>query len=407
MVEPPGEASSIEQVEAVRRVVQAVLAEEKQATRADNSALEWLLDAIKTYWPVFVGLVTVGLGLAAWLLLDVSPLDSAKEIAQRKQQHKYQQELARRHVDLGNDFLNVGQPKAAEAEFTQAKQLDSYNADADLGLLKVSVFATVFEQEYDPEVVERQIHMVLQQKPKDTHALAVLGSVYSTIDPQKSSEYYDEAIASDKNNALAYAGKAYLAMKRGDRQTALAMYEVAINLSPWNQTFLNNAAYQYYLNSNYSKAEELYVRLLNLQPDFLLSYSMLANTQLILGNAVLADSNLEPLDEKLRDQSILKLQRNQGGWEYQVRNQNKPVTLYSQPEKVAYLRYLLALARQLTRHHEAAIRALQEVAAESHDTSQARLIIDSDISNLADARPEFAKQLREFRLSLGVKRSFR
>ena len=226
--------------------------------------------------------------------------------------------------------------------------------------------------------------------------------MYSRIDGQKALEYYDEAIASDSSNAWAYAEKGELAMRQNDRQTTLAMYEQAIKLSKWNQLFLNNAAYQYYLNRDYGKAYELYARLLNLQPDFLISYSMVANTALMLGNADLAGRILEPLEEKLHDQSILNLERNQGGWAYRDRDQNELI-LYSPQEKIAYLRYLLALARQLTGHPKEAERVLREVAAESHDTSQVRLILDSDISNLEAARPEFAKQLYKFKLSIGVK----
>jgi hypothetical protein len=76
---------------------------------------------------------------------------------------------------------------------------------------------------------------------------------------------------------------------------------------------------------------------------------------------------------------------------------------HSPQEKIAYLKYLLALARQLAGHPEEATRAIREVAAERHDVTNARLVLDSDISNLEPARPEFATQLRKFRLSVRAK----
>lgn len=180
------------------------------------------------------------------------------------------------------------------------------------------------------------------------------------------------------------------------------MYEIAESKSPWNQTFLNNAAYQYYLRHDYSKAEELYVRLLNLQHDFLLGYCMLANTQLMLGNAGLADRNLEPLENRLRDDSIMKLERNQGTWEFEVSDQQALVEFYSPQEKVTYMRYLLALVRELSGHTEEAKRELQEVAIESrgHDTTQALHVVKSDIFNLQRARTEYAKELRAFQVTI-------
>jgi tetratricopeptide (TPR) repeat protein len=183
------------------------------------------------------------------------------------------------------------------------------------------------------------------------------------------------------------------------------MYTAAIKISPWNQMFLNNAAYQYYLRRDYKQAEQLYVRLLNLQPDFLLSYSMLANAELMLGDAAQADRNLEPLESKLQEDSFVKLKGNQGTWEFEVLGQTNLVALYSAQEKVAYLRYVLALARQLAGHPQEARRELQEAAAESHghDTSQARHVLVSDISSLETARPEYAKQLHEFRVALEAK----
>lgn len=198
MPQPAAETDSREQSEAIRRVVRAVLAEEKQTALTNRGTVQQLLDMIKMYWPLILALVSVSVALVAWWKLGVSPMESYREMQQRKRQREYQQELARHHIELGNDFLNVGQPKAAAAEFNHAKELDSYNPDADLGLLKVSVFEPVAEKEYDPEVAQRRIQGVLNQHPNDTHAYAFMGDVFLEIDRKSALRYYDLAIASDK-----------------------------------------------------------------------------------------------------------------------------------------------------------------------------------------------------------------
>ena len=51
MVEPAEELNSRDEVEAIRRIIRAVLAEEKEAARAEHGATGGLLDVIKTNWP--------------------------------------------------------------------------------------------------------------------------------------------------------------------------------------------------------------------------------------------------------------------------------------------------------------------------------------------------------------------
>jgi tetratricopeptide (TPR) repeat protein len=342
----PSQGSGREQFETARGVISTAHIDQKPPPPASRTAFASLLDKATKYWTLMVALASLTLTLVAWVGLGVSPLEGAKEIAQRIRQRENQQELAGRHIQLGNDFLNVGQPEAAEADFKHAKELDVYNEDADLGLLKASILETVMEKNHDPEIVERRIRAVLLLKhhENDTQALAYMGDVLSNVDPEEAMSYYDKALASDHKNAWAYYGKGVLEETLGDRDTALQMYEKAVAISPWNQSFLNNAAYQHLLKRDYPTAEKLYVRVLNLQPDFLPSYCYLANAELMMGNAALADRNLEPLDERLHDESIMKLTFNQGTWMTKVRNQTDLVYMSSSQEKITYLRYLLAQA---------------------------------------------------------------
>jgi len=83
------------------------------------------------------------------------------------------------------------------------------------------------------------------------------------------------------------------------RDDARQLYEKAASLSPWNQTFLNNLAYQHFLAGEYKKADELYVRLLSLDSRYLLSYFMLSQAVLMQGDNQRAFRTLRLLDDVL------------------------------------------------------------------------------------------------------------
>jgi|KBSMisStandDraft_5_1062788.scaffolds.fasta_scaffold148678_2 Flp pilus assembly protein TadD len=358
-----------------------------------QGAARRLVDNLKAYWPLFVGLVSIGLALIGWATYKVSPLESIREIAHQKEQRRFQQQLSQQHIDLGNDFLNVAQLEAAKAEFARARELDSYSVDAELGLLKVSVFEPVRTDEYDPEVAERRLQAILRQRPNDTHALAFLGDVYTNLDRDKALKYYRQSLASDQKNAYAYEGLGVLLDLQGKTPDALQMYEKAVSLSGWNQTFLNNLAYQYYLRANYSKAEELYLLLLGLDDRYFLSYCMLANTQLMLGSPRAAYRNLQRLDAMLRDGATSKLKRNNGDWFFHV-TELETVHLTSADQKAGYVRLLMAVTAKLLALDDDVRRHLLEATSDS--SKQSLRIVDSDINRLAKAQPALAGRLAEF-----------
>lgn len=141
-----------------------------------------LAGGLKTYWAVIAAVVSVVIAAVAWITLHVSPLDSYREIARKKEQQQFQRQLAQQHIELGVDFLNVGQLEAAKAEFAKAKELDPFSLDADLGLLKVSVFEPIAIKQYDPEIADHRLRAILKQRPHDTHALTYLAEVNRNID---------------------------------------------------------------------------------------------------------------------------------------------------------------------------------------------------------------------------------
>ena len=389
----PAAASDINQIEEITRVVLEILASRRPTVSPADGGFFELLEKLNSYVALLVLAGSVVVAGVVWVAFDVSPLDSGKEI-------RGQRELTRRHIELGNDFLNVGQLQAAKIEFTRAKELGAYKSEADLGLLKVSVFEPVAAHEYDPEIAQRRLRAILKQKPNDSHALALLGDVNRDIDPEAALRNYDQALASDSDNTAAYSGRGILFDQWNRPADALAMYEQAVTRSPWNQSYVNNLAYQYYLRGNYRQAEELYIRLLKLDPRFLLSYCMLSNSQLLLGDTNSAYYNLLLLDDRLKDGDSAKLPRNQFVWFFHT-GENAPVQLYSEAEKGAYARYLMALGAHLRGLSRDVQRHLSEIPTLSHrDAVVVRSIIDADILRLAKARPDFASKLRVFSVTL-------
>lgn len=386
-----------DQIETVARIVLQVLTAERNAVSAGREGKPSLLERIRTNWQMLAVLFTVALALIAWVKIGVDPLESARDAKYKKDQRDAQRKMAQTHISLGNDFLNVGQIEAASDEFENAKKLDPYNSEADFGLLKVSVFKPLAGGiDDDPEVAQRRINGILTQKADDTNALAFQGDVYRTIDPKKSLDYYNQAIASNGGNAWAYYGKGLLFDLSGQGNAALEMYEKAVQLSPWNQTFVNNLAYQRYLRGDYKEAELHYVFLLNLESRYLLSRCMLANTQLKMGAVSVAYSNLQPLNEYLHDGQVMKLQRNQGQWFFHV-ERGEIVELNSAAEKTAYLRYMMALASYMSGYHDETHTHLAEAEAAGRDASaHARRVLMVDISTLAKERPEWGTGLLVF-----------
>jgi len=285
-------------------------------------------------------------------------------------------------------------------EFISARDLDQYSIDAEIGLLKVSVFEPIKSDDYSPEVADRRLQAILRTNVTDTHALTFLGEVYRGVDKGKALEYYNLALTADSNNALAYFGKAVLLDTAGKREDALAFYEKAVALSPWNQTFLNDLAYQHFLGRNYEKAEELYIRLLSLDSRFLLSYYILAHSQLLRDRDAQAYQSLRLLDQLLNDDATSELSRNRSPWFFHV-YQSTPVYLYTKAEKRACARYVLALAAYLVSRPIEAQQHLTAVDELGPDAAQAsRLIMLGDVRRLQAARPQQAAVWELFRSRL-------
>jgi tetratricopeptide (TPR) repeat protein len=301
-------------------------------------------------------------------------------------------------LQLGFDFLNVNQIQPAKAEFTRARELEPYNTQAELGLLKVSVFE-MFEpaniDSFEPEIAERRLSAILQEHPNDTHALTFLGMVYRTPNPKEAEANFDKAIAADPANALAYFQKGFLLDLRGDQVGALRLYGEASRRSKWNQAFLNNLAYQYFQRRDYARAEASYRDLLNLDARLVLSYIMLANTELILGKVDDASLHVADLLRRLNDGVTVKLPRNHNEWYFHA-EPGETMQLFTDAEKLAYIRYVAALTAHLRARTSDVRHYLAEIAREPAGKEAAMLVLQSDLRRLATAQPAWAAALSDF-----------
>jgi tetratricopeptide (TPR) repeat protein len=302
----------------------------------------------------------------------------------------------------------VGQIEAAKAEFSQARDLDRFNSQAEIGLLKVSTFEPILKGNYDPEVIDRRLKFILEQsknddiqaldknKNDDTHALAFLGYIHLNIDVAEAEDYLDRSLTSNAENAWAYFSKGILFDLANRPKGAIAMYDKAVSLSKWNQTFLNNLAYQHFILGNYEEAQNIYNKLLRLHPYYLLSYYILAKTKFRLSEFETAYANLQFLNDLLNDEAAMGRALNRSPWLFHGHSKSMLV-LYSETEKREYAHYLTALAAHLVGNATEVQRLLSDAV---EDGATARQLITMDITELAQWRPDLEKGLNSFRSAI-------
>lgn len=370
----------------------------KDTSGRESSKIVRVLKFLRVKWVLVVAAFSIVMATLGWIIYDVSPLHPVREIALRQEQETFRHKLIQRHLSLGNDFLSIGQLDAARYEFNQVKELDPYNIEAWFGLLKAAVFQPIDAKDYDPEIAHRRLSAILDERPDDSHALAFLGEVYRTIDEETALSYYKKALENNPGNATAYFGKGAVYDRQGKTDEAIAMYKKASDISPWNQTFLNNLAYQHYLRGEYYTAESLYLLLLRLDGRFLLSYYMLANTQLMLGDQTTAKKNLLNLEELIRYGSTFDLPRNRGGWLFHL-DLMPSITFYSQQEKIAYARYLMGLTEflngniQVCRNHIEEVKKLDLTTEQLYDVL---FLVWDNIEELKKSQPGWVSMLTSF-----------
>jgi tetratricopeptide (TPR) repeat protein len=367
--EPPLDRETLDRVRQITLEVLRTVGESKPTTRKRWRRM--VVDFLSRDW-VPVGAIV--LALIGWRCTKASPIASLKEVADRQSQREARQEVVKRHNSLGNKFLSLGQFEAARSEFEQASVLEPANPDAQLGGLKASVFDSIESNEYDPEIAGERLRFIRSLHEDDTHALTLLGQLYLGTDLDSAFRFYKLAIASDKDNALAYAGmgEAYrrranadtgdVYRRRGHIDSGFAMDQSAHTISPWNQGFLNNLAYQQYLRGDYWQADTSYRALLKLNDRYLLSAYMLANTELMMHEAANAHTILRILVvDALRDSVRMHLPQNLRGWAFVVDSLYSQQELHTPQEKAVYAYSLMAMSAYMSDSVAKAHRHVREL----------------------------------------------
>lgn len=391
-----------DQIAEIARIVAQVIDSYHQPDKAHKNRFLTRLQLITRNWVVFLFILSVIGSLIGWVAYDISIFQPLEEISAKQkdyrrteQQIEYKQRMVKRHIDLANSFLSVSQLEAAKKEFENALKLDPNNTDAHFGKLKAEIFDPIDNKEYVPEIAEKKLNVILEERSNDPHALSFLGDVYIDISKELSLEYYKKAISQDPSVASAYQGIAVIYDMDKNKEEAIKMYEKALSLSKWNQTYINNLGYQYLQRKDYNSAIEKYELLLKLDYRFLLTYYTLSNAYRLYGNLTYASLYQERLIDLLNDDKIVLLPRNQGEWFFHT--DTRSIHFYDYSMRNCYAYYNAALTTYLLMDKEKADSYVTK--AKSTNTPNECLVkelISYDIKALKEAQREHSKLLDAF-----------
>jgi tetratricopeptide (TPR) repeat protein len=360
----------------------------------------------------FLFILSIFATLIGVLIYDISPLQpleeiKAKQIEYRQKQIEYQQKEAddkneskilENHLKLGNSFLNVLQLDAAKDEFNEALKLDPLNLSARKGLFKSELFRPVVENNYDPEIMEKRIMLLIQEDQNDTHALLFLGHMYIPINDTQAMMYFQKVIDIDPSFAGAYFEIGLIYDEQKNHDEAIMYYERALNLSKWNQLFLDNLGYQYYLNKDFNKAIEKFELLLRLNENYLSAYYIISNSYRITGNMEQARLDQEKLITLLSDENVTDLQKNKDPWYFNI--ESGPVYFFDYPKKNFHAYYNIALTYYLLGNELETMQYLKK-AKDLHIDKESELdvlrLVDFDMNMLEEKNPSLLNRTEEFK----------
>ena len=377
-------------------IVLGVIDSYRRRDSEPKGPVERFFNRLTRNWVIVIFVIGLFTPLIGWLTLEISPLQPFEEIKARQDEYtrkaqnlEYRQRMVKRHIDLGNSFLNVGQLEAAHGEFENALKLAPDNSKAHFGKLKAEVFTPIAEREYDPEIAKLKLDLILTEREDDPQTLAFLGDVYQSISTEKALKYYNDAIKKDPSVAIAYAGIGLIHDKAGQIDDAIAMYEKALAISSWNQGFLNNLGYQYLRRNEYPKAIEKYTLLLQLDGRFLLTYYTLSNAYRLTGNLPKAMWIQERLLDLLDNTTITSLPRNRREWFFHT--DTRLVHFYDLQMRKCYALYNAALTAYLEKDKAKASAYIAKAKAlKSPDQQWVKILVRFDIQTIKNSQKQFA-----------------
>jgi tetratricopeptide (TPR) repeat protein len=351
--------------------VRTTLAAIQTELRSKSSPLGRLFSGIRfiaSNWLFFLFVSSILGAIVGWWLFGISLLQPLERVA--FEQKKYRQEevalelkdrMAKRHIALADDLLDVGQADSARVEFERALELDPTNADAHYGLMKTRIFIPIDAKEFDLEVSEKRLQLLLEERPDDPHVLTFLGTIYFYADPGQAEKYLNRAIEINPNQAATRQALGVLFDLRGESDKALAEYERAAELSQWNVAIRNNVGYQYLLRGDLDKARGLYEQLINLDPSYILPYFTLGAVYLQLGMAEDAFVLHRSMIELVRDPKYNGMMKNTGDWFFHANG--RPLHIYTVDEKERYALLTTALSALAAGHDDEARQYVAQAKA--------------------------------------------
>ena len=392
---------SQKKIEKIAKLVTEIVCENVEAEKSRKSSILSYLKPITSNWVLFLFVLSVFGTVLGWLIYGISPLQPLEEISARQKEYRrkerqveYRQRMVTRHIELANSFLSVGQLEAARKEFDTALQFDPNNTDAHLGKMKAEIFDPIQSKEYIPEIAEKKLKLILEEHPDDPHVLSFLGNIYLDISKVDAMHYYQKAIALDSTIASAYYGMAVI-YDQEKNDEALGLYEKALSLSRWNQSYLNNLGYQYLQRGDYDSAIEKFELLLKLDARYLLAYYALSNSHRLNGNLLDAEWYEERLLDQLKNEPVRTLPRNNNEWFFHTSSNR--IHFYYIPAKECYACYSAALTSHLLGKTTKSLNFINLAKnLRTPDEWLVKLLVRHDIDVLKQAQPRYAASLNTF-----------
>ncbi len=356
------------------------------------------------YWAQWIVLGSLVSAFVGWIKYDISLLQPLEELAHKQavyreetRRSELQRQAIQHHLKLAQSFLDVGQLSPAKRELEAVEKLDPGNPEASLGLLKLDVFEPVHDKNYVPDVAERRIRMILERSDEDPHALTFLGDVYALVEEAKAASYYQRAIKKHRGAAAAYEGLGVLLDASQRFDAALPYYEKAVQLSPWNQPYLSNLAYQYLAKGDAERTIQTDRRLLHLNNQYLLAYYSSSIAYRWLDELEMSSVRLDQLLNLLADPDIHGSECNRALWFFHTDSGPVFFGLHEASKRAYYATLGAALTAHLriesTRRDELLASAAK---LEGPNFDQVRRLIRYDAAVLLDRRPERKLQIEAF-----------
>lgn len=249
-----------------------------------------------------VTIIGILIGLFKFKISLLQPLEKIahdqSEYRRKNIQEQKKSDLVAWHVGLGLDFFNIGKLSAAKGEFKAALALDPLNTSAELGLFKASILDKTPDGQLDYEITNKKIDFIrnLSMNEHDAHAYYLRGMLNKEINPKEAIRLFRLATKYNDKFADAYyrIGMIYEIHEEFETFDALTYYQYAYDQSPYNQTYLNNLAYQQLQQGDYIPAIANYKELLKLDKNDLLIY-------ITLSHALLYHGDIKESAEKMND----------------------------------------------------------------------------------------------------------